>query len=69
MESLYLASLDKIKQSLYKDGRLDIKRPETPDLFCDEEPLTPDTAQALNRLLLHGTLDIEGTAAAELEDL
>ena len=46
MKSLYLTGLEKTKQSLYKDGRLDIKRPETPDLFCDEEPLTPDTAES-----------------------
>ena len=36
MKSLYLTGLEKTKQSLYKDGRLDIKRPETPDLFCDD---------------------------------
>ena len=46
MESLYLTSLDKIKQSLYKDGRLDIKRPESPDLFCDSPPLTPVSAKS-----------------------
>ena len=48
METLLHTSLDKIKQSLYKDGRLDIKRPETPDLFCDSPPLSPisDKSQA-----------------------
>ena len=46
MESLYMTGLDKIKQSLYKDGRLNIKRPETPDLFCDSPPLTPVSAKS-----------------------
>ena len=48
MESLFQTGLNKIKQSLYKDGLLDIDRPETPDLSCDSPPLTPvsDKSQA-----------------------
>ena len=46
MESLHLTGLDKIKQSLYQDCRLDIKRPETPDLFCDSPPLSPVSAKS-----------------------
>ena len=46
MESLFQTGLNKIKQSLYKDGRLDINRPETPDLSCDSPPLTPVSAKS-----------------------
>ena len=48
METLLHTSLDKIKQSLYKDGRLEIGQPETPDLYCDSPPLSPvsDKSQA-----------------------
>ena len=48
METLLHTGLDKIKQSLYKDGRLEIGRPETPDLYCDSPPLSPvsDKSQA-----------------------
>ena len=48
METLFHTGLDKIKQSLYKDGRLEIGRPETPDLYCDSPPLSPvsDKSQA-----------------------
>ena len=46
METLFHTSLDKIKQSLYKDGRLEIGQPETPDLSCDSPPLTPVSAKS-----------------------
>ena len=46
METLFHTGLDKIKQSLYKDGRLEIGRPETPDLSCDSPPLSPVSAKS-----------------------
>ena len=48
METLFRTGLDEIKQSLYKDGRLEIGRPETPNLYCDSPPLSPvsDKSQA-----------------------
>ena len=48
METLFRTGLDEIQQSLYKDGRLEIGRPETPNLYCDSPPLSPvsDKSQA-----------------------
>ena len=65
METLFHTGLDKIKQSLYKDGRLEIGRPETPDLFCDEEPLTPvsDKSQAPTPKRFEGDTKAESSIA------
>ena len=65
MKSLYQTSLDKIKQSVYEDGRVKINRPETPDLFCDEEPLTPvsDKSQAPTPKRFEGDTKAESSIA------